>query len=197
MSEPAAAKQSRHDRLKMAAIPVLAVILLLVVFRSDPESAEAEATAAAPAGGETPAPVVKTGAPKTAAEPPPAWPRISLQHVLQHDPFGLPDEWKPRTESSPERTQQKLAAQAEAAEAEEAAARRLVEEQQQREAQERAARAARLQSWRDKRVSLIYMGPKGRTAVVDGRIVAVGDRLDEDIRVLEITSDEIVLGLEL
>jgi hypothetical protein len=200
MSNHRKSRGSRSQRLKLAAIPVLAVGLLVLLFRGGaepPDTAPAPATTAAASPSE--ANTVQTAKQLSAKLRAPQWPQFTVEQVLQRSPFVLPSTLQkvpeppvqvavaqqpvppePKPEPTPQPEQP--------SDAEIAAA-----EQQQR----RQELAQRLDAWRRQPVSLIFTNSKGRTALIGSRTVSQGDLLDEGIRVVEISPNEVVLAIEL
>ncbi|GAB5441603.1 MAG: hypothetical protein Fues2KO_19520 [Fuerstiella sp.] len=91
----------RNEKIKLALIPVLLLVLLAVLPGSDDESDASDATpvVAAPAAAPVPSPASASNsapsatsvAASSAAADPVLWPRVPLNGVLQHDPFVFSD----------------------------------------------------------------------------------------------------------
>lgn len=94
----------RNEKIKLALIPVLLLVLLAVLPGSDDESDSSDATpvVAVPAAMPVPSPAlasnsapsatsVSAGGASSAAADPVLWPRVPLNGVLQHDPFVFSD----------------------------------------------------------------------------------------------------------
>lgn len=94
----------RNEKIKLALIPVLLLVLLAVLPGSDDESDSTDAapvlaapsapSIATPASGSNATPSatsVSAGGASSAAADPVLWPRVPLNGVLQHDPFVFSD----------------------------------------------------------------------------------------------------------
>ena len=166
---------STRERAKLAAIPVLALILLWVVTGGEEDSLPPPIALAAPAGPGSPvAPAVNRTPPhgRAAAE----WPQFTLAEILAHDPFAVPRAMA----SSPPDVHSALT------------------QPVSTDAAERTADQgrSRRQMLGEKRVSVIYRGPDGPTAMIDSRVYREGDQLADGVRIVEIRPDGVLVEVE-
>ena len=173
MSE--APRASARERAKLAAIPVLALILLWVVTRGEEDALPPPVTLAdspvhnSPA---TPAANRTAARGRAAAE----WPQFTLAEILAHDPFAVPR----AIASSPPAVGSPLTQPVSA-------------DTPERTADQGRSRRQMLGA---KRVSMIYRGPHGPTAVIDSRAYREGDQLADGVRIVEIRPDGVLVEVE-
>ena len=178
MAAENAPKNANKNKVKMALIPLLGVVLIYMVFasrggkkRPQPQqqaaSGPAVATATATSGTETAA-----RPSQQAAVPPCPWPNRSLAEILRFDPFQLRSPVVASTELSQ-------------------VSPPLVEEPsgQDRERSQLVERFSR------KVPEMVVRSRHGALAVIDGQTVREGDVLDGTVRVVAIRADEILFEL--
>lgn len=173
---------NRTDQMKRVLIPVLTLVLLFVLFRTDDsepsETSEAESTTEAENS------PVETTAPDSGFDMPAVvrrWPQVELPALLKFDPFTLPAAL--RISSQAASVNEKPASD--------------VQEQEEAERQiERERLVARAAALLQKNVSVVYQNESGTVALIDSRPVRVGDQLEEGIRIVEISPKGIVLQIE-
>jgi hypothetical protein len=95
MTEPNWLARSGATPGKLAAVGVLGVVLVLVLWNnlapSRPTPASKPLPDASPAKAEKqPTPVVAAKEPKLEKKMPRKWPKLSLDDVVKHDPFAMP-----------------------------------------------------------------------------------------------------------
>ena len=112
-----------------------------------------------------------------AGSPAAGWPEFPLPDILAHDPFAVPPALAPPPVA--------LIAD-ERAEATEPISIAASTGEQDR------ARV-RLEQLSQKRVSIIYRGPAGPSAVIDGKEYREGDELAEGVRIVEIRPDSVFI----
>lgn len=173
MSE--AVPANARERAKLAAVPVLALVLLWVVTRGEEEALPPPVALADPAAAGSPA---APGANRTA---PPAsgdsqWPDFALAEIVAHDPFAVPR----AIASGPPSVHSPLTQPV------------SVDRPENTADQGRSRR----QMLGKKRVSVIYRGPHGPTAIIDSRVYREGDKLEDGVRIVEIRADGVFVEVE-
>lgn len=173
MSE--APRANARDRAKLAAIPVLALILLWVVTRGEEDTLPppvALADSAVPGSPPT------LAADRTAARGPAAaeWPQFTLAEILAHDPFAAPPAIAPRPPHIGSPLTQPVSADAPESTTDQGRSRRQMLGKQ--------------------RVSVIYRGPHGPTAIIDSRVYREGDQLADGVRIVEIRPDGVLVEVK-
>lgn len=189
MVESTTTPPNKLGRLKLALIPVLVVILLLVLVwpsasdglpaddsetagqeaqQSDRTDAVTEGDAAGPSS------VSMQRTQKT-------WPVIGLASILKHDPFALEPLLANRTlgvlsQEGPQQNQETT-----------------VSSYQKEHIKRLKERIATLQQ---KQVSVVFQSESGTAAIIDSKIVHEGDLLEDGVRIVEIRSDGIVLQIQ-
>lgn len=177
MSE--AANANPRDRIKLAAIPVLALVLLWVVTGGSEDEAPPPVALTQPAGtrpGDKPGQPARPARRPAAARPAPA-PAFSLAEILAHDPFAVPKALAPPPPIPDEQDTQPVSIEAP-----------LIDH----ESQARARREMLAQ----KRVSIIHHGPSGATAVIDSRAYREGDELADGVRIVKIRPDGVIVEVQ-
>ena len=189
MVESTTTPPSKLGRLKLALIPVLVVILLLVLVwpsagdkltADDSETAGQEtqqshrtdAITEGDAAGPSSVSMQRTQ--KT-------WPAIGLTSILKHDPFALaPLLTNRRVGVVPQEGQQQNQETTDTSHQEEQI-KRLME---------------RIATLQQKQVSVVFRSESGTAALIDSKIVHEGDLLEDGVRIVKIRSDGIVLQIQ-
>jgi len=173
-SMPTAVDKNR--RVKTALIPVLALILLWVLFGSSDETGVPDAAAANSVAVDSVTTVVTPSTdadevvrPRVAvAETQKLWPQIPLDETLLHNPFA------------PTRSDESSS-----------------NEDSQIDSKVRPDPQTRLKqlvaALQQDGLSIVFETGEGKTAVIGSRVIHEGDMLDETTRVVEIYSDRLVL----
>jgi hypothetical protein len=169
----------RRQRLKLLAIPVLAFVLFRVVM--DDEDASAPPPVALT--GDQPSIPGSVGRPRASGNPSFAGPDLELDEILAHDPFAVPPALLPPEPVAP------MPAALPPNETTEPVSVEVA-------AQEQDRTRARLELLSQKRVSVIYCGPSGRTAVIDGKSYREGDELAAGVRIVEIRPDGVLIEVQ-
>lgn len=183
MPDSQAKPAARNSLYKIALIPVLVVVLMVVVWPSSDEDLEpeiglsdeaqqalAEITEARENGERATA---QKGSGDNAARP---LPDLSLHEILKHNPFELPDELDPEPDVDV------------AVELEKAAL-------QKAESDKQAQLDELVATLRQNGVNMIFESEAGRSALVGTKVVTEGDMLTENLRVLRIDDTGIVLSV--
>jgi hypothetical protein len=155
---------------KVALIPGLVVVLVIVLL---PKSEE-EPLSVAVAQASSPSEPKKLN---RSALPP--LPTVELAEALEYDPFQLP-----------ESLQALVQLPADIADADQDAADAQIRER------ELAAHQTRMEGLRQLKVSLVLRTSQGTAAVVNSQVVRVGDELQPGIRVVKIENDSVTVRLE-
>jgi hypothetical protein len=155
---------------KLALIPGLIVVLIVVLLPRSEEEPLAVAT---------PAPASSAAGPKLSKPALPPLPNVELAEALEYDPFSLPQS-----------LQNMVQLPAEAAAASQADANAMAREQKLAEQQ------AQLEGLRQLKVSLVLKTSQGTAAVINSQVVRVGDELQPGIRVVKIENDRVTVRLE-
>ncbi|MDZ4685952.1 MAG: hypothetical protein SH850_12865 [Planctomycetaceae bacterium] len=159
-------------RLKVAVIPLLAVVLIAQMWPRGTDTPLPEV--AAVDQGSSPAAVTGNAAAPAHTSEPRHWPKTELAALLQHNPFEVPSALSPPPPEKPVSHNSEAVAQAFAKRQEEQAATSVVQ----------------LES---KRVSIVLMSPNGATAVVDSKVYRVNDFLEPGVQIAEIRPDAVIL----
>jgi multidrug efflux pump subunit AcrA (membrane-fusion protein) len=205
MTEP----KTRSEQLKIALIPVLGVVLMVVLLGGDPEESAGEpyvdpyaARRLAAQQNESEQAAASVASERAAIN----WPNRSVQTILAHDPFILHAAKELALQETiasldAERVAEAESAAEQAAAAEAAAAAQLEEEhrkellQQAIEAEQNRLRAI-VQSLQSLRVSMVFRGPHRTSALLGDKLITEGDLLEDAIRVVSIDDSGIVLQIE-
>ena len=188
MADSSTSQPCWTQRVKVALIPALALVLVSVVWPSEDETA---ATMDMESGGPHVAdsreaiPQQNGGVPTSElirgqSRP---WPAITLANVVQHDPFAVPPALL-RLTTAPgagfEDTQGAPPKHSKGTER----ADRLSQLQE------------RIETLKKRQVSALLRGSKGATAIIDSKVVHEGDLLEDGVRVVEIGPNGVVLEIE-
>ena len=194
MVESTTAPASTLGRLKLASIPVLVVIMLLVLVwpsagdglppddsetarHATQQSHRTDAITEGDAAGPGPSSVSMQRTQKT-------WPAIGLATILKHDPFALPPLLANRTLGavSQEGSQQNQG---------------TTDTTHQDEREERIKQLKiRIATLQQKQVRVVFRSESGTAALIDSKIVHEGDLLEDGVRIVEIRSDGVVLQIQ-
>ena len=186
MVESTTTPPSNLGRLKLALIPVLVVIFILVLVwpstgdnlpaddletagQETQQSHRTDALTEGDAAGPSSVSMQRTQ--KT-------WPVIGLASILKHDPFALAPLLASRTVGvvSQEGPQQKI------------------DSSQQEELIKRLEE--RIATLQQKQVSVVFQSESGTVAIIDSKIVHEGDLLEDGVRIVKIRSDGVVLQIQ-
>ncbi len=160
---------------KIALVPVLAIVLawnLLIPSKQPLDAAATEQTASEVAASETSDEIVPTKPMKVLQQDQRAWPTISADTIAEFDPFALSGELAQRSIA----TLPVIASAAPVTDADAA--------QKQQQIKEAVARL---------NVQGIFKGSNGPAALVDSRIVRIGDEIEPGLRIVQITASGIVV----
>lgn len=160
---------------KIALVPVLAIVLvwnLASPSKQPLDAATDEQTASDVVAPETSAEVVTATLLKQRHLQQPDWPTVDARTIAEFDPFALSGELAERSIATPP-----VVEAAEPVAAAEAA-------QKQQQIEEAIARL---------NVQGIFKGSNGPAALVDSRIVRIGDEIEPGLRIVEITASGIVV----
>lgn len=157
------------NRLKLIAVPVLAIVLISQLWPSKPNAAPAATSASPPSVPET----IAAQIPTSTTPEPRVWPNIPLADLLQHNPFAVPADLIP-------------------------APPKLVEPPPKSPPPSSASGggtspAAKLVALESKRVTIVLMSRQGATAVVDSKPYHVNDYLEPGVQIAEIRPDAVIL----
>jgi hypothetical protein len=166
-------QSNTRDRVKLAAIPVLALILFWVLTQGEDDAGQPPAALADPGSSGAAVPSGSIGERRS----PPEWPALALSEILAHDPFAVPPALAPDPPPPDDAVTQPVAMEA-----------------PDTSARDRAR--ARRELLAGKRVSLIYRGPAGPTAVIDSREYREGDMLSDGVRIVEIRRDGVIVEIQ-
>lgn len=176
------ANKNNIEKLKLGAIPVLAIVMYFVLTSpSDDVGASAAKVKGAtppdpdPAAGEQP-PTDPTKFVRTRSLP-----EQSLTAILQHDPFAFPTALLP-----PAPVEQTSDAEVAPVSVEPVVEQQVIPDQG-------VATPQKLAALQRHRVTMFLRDRQGPAAVIDQRVVHVGDLLEEGIRVVEISPSGVVL----
>lgn len=177
MNTSSSPSENPTPRWKVALIPVLGTVLLLVLWPAGGTKTQLERHRPAPSGGRDAHPEQAQGSGL------PPLPHFDVSTALDFNPFETPDSIRELiqgpSEPAPELVDADVAAQEQADQAQ--------------------ATADRLQKLR---VSVVLTNPSGRrgeaseAAIIGARVVRVGDVLDGGARVIRIDSNGILVRLE-
>jgi hypothetical protein len=165
--------QVPHQRLKLAAVPVLAAILWMV-FPSSPKAAPEEPLVEL--NNEHPKSKRPRASGRAMSGEGASMPTLSLADALRFDPFAVP-------ESMQEPVEQPAPAEEVVTDAAPA----------QPEPPTPVVSFDHLQSLE---VSAVIQGPRGAAAIVGSKAVRVGDLFEPGVRVVEIQPDRVLLRVE-
>ena len=192
MVESTTAPASTLGRLKLASIPVLVVIMLLVLVwpsagdglppddsetarHATQQSHRTDAITEGDAAGPSSVSMQRTQ--KT-------WPAIGLASILKHDPFALAPLLANRTvavvpQEEPQQNQE------------------TTDTSHQDEREEQIKRLKeRIATLQQKQVSVVFRSESGTAAIIDSKIVHEGDLLEDGVRIVKIRSDGIVVQIQ-
>ncbi|HUG89646.1 MAG TPA: hypothetical protein VML55_02355 [Planctomycetaceae bacterium] len=172
--------QDPWRRAKLAAIPVLGLVLVWVMPGRDDPPAVAPAALADTQGADRQAAGLDNAANAAGGRRTSDGTGFTLDEILAHDPFAVPPALaRPQPPESPSLlTRDSVPTEPVSAELPHP---------------EPGQSRLRLETLSQKRVSIIYRGPGGPTAVIDSREYREGDELAAGIRILEIRSDGVLV----
>jgi hypothetical protein len=196
-------RAARGKAVRVALIPCLALILIVLLLTGGDREAASE-TDPGPSGGNPPAAASAHASPRPdPAEdrrvPGPArrreGPTFELAEILRHNPFSLPASLRPAPEKpaaaaarrTPESTDSPVDPPAKAEE--QAPDKAGNDTNVVAQLNQRIAALERLST------AAIVSGPQGAMAIIDSRLVAVGDDLQDGVRVVEIRPDGVIVEL--
>jgi hypothetical protein len=166
-------------KVKLALIPVLAIVLAWLIWpRDNPSEPVTDPDPASPKA----VPTIAAAAPESSIREKPlvapvAWPQFNLSSTMAYDPFALP------------LALSRLMAPTEAALPD-------VELPTSFDGRVEEKRRQRLASLEQKRISAILIDDLGRSAVIDGQVLREGDLVEEGIRVNAIDADGVVFRID-
>jgi hypothetical protein len=187
MSETQTGKSSGASGRKLAAVAILGVILLAVVYWQFGGGEQATATSEGQAAGDEPAagrqrsrrtPRPSTVATESVSVAKSTWPAFALEEILQHNPFDLPHSLTENLSATPD----------EIADESEEELNRQREAERQRLAKQEAA----LSKLQKSGMTVYFEDTHGSAAIIGSRRVRPGD-LIEGFRVVEVKPDGVVL----
>lgn len=185
------ASKTQSERIKLAAIPCLLAGLYFALTSTEdskpvknvPARKSAEKSAAATSSSQEIAP---EKAPRTRSLA-----SLPLAHILEHDPFQMPDSMLPapvnsKTAAAVSPQEEFLTDATETPTESRSAAAREVDE---------SSREQQLSALRQRKVNLILHDARGPVAMIGKKLVRVGDTLEDNVRVVAIDQQGIVLEL--
>ena len=197
MAESKSQTKVPTSRVKLALIPVLALILVVVLVWPDdkPHCGNSNKGTNAVAVSQT---VAST---KSASRNQPGqvsrvlphqakvWPEIAIEEILRHDPFALP--------SPLSRGRQLADLQDDEEKLREKADLQDDKEKLRKKADERARELKQMiETLKQKRVSVVFRTKQGAAAVIGSRLVREGGLFEEGLRIVEIRQDGVILEME-
>ncbi len=187
MAKTTAKPKTAGDKIKLGIIPVLAVTLFLVLRSPDQETGDSTAIAA----GAAPVALVGSPAPgpsaNSPARQPTVWPQLSLQQILDHNPFSLPEQLAPPKVIAPEDDP--------------AGTRPVVTPEDDPQAHEpeptpeeieAALRQELLEKLEKTEMTAFYQSQRGTVAIVGDKVLHEGDVIDGAVKVVKIQPDRVI-----
>lgn len=173
--------KSPREKLKLALIPVLGIVLLYVLMAPEEGADPAAAVTLSASPPASPAAASPVELPQ--ATPPKQsrsqWPQLALEQILDHNPFAFPIELVPTVPTS-------------TADLPPAEPDPVLEEPEEPETDFRQELLKQLQATP---IAAYYQSKQGAVAMVGDRLLREGDVIEEAVEVQQILPDRIVYRL--
>ena len=187
-------ENTQPERIKLALIPVLGLVLLAVLFSSGEEASSSEPYVDPYANRQSSSGLQNTKDSQVYQRRTDIqWPERTLDTIVSHNPFVLVTDNSDSSNPHPNEKQQELFDGSRQAAIESGASDDQINQELEAE---RIRIQTRIQAVQNQRVSMIFQGPKGMTAMLGDRLISEGDLLEDGIRVTHITNAGITLSVE-